>query len=130
MAGRKGKNIFDQGQRLGDAAEEQETGERIGRELARNGSRGEQGAKLGSEREAFLSLRIVERLDAQRIAGHENEGHGCEVFAQIEQGKRKHAAQFVEQVFAHSSQPWTRISVSDLVWKRWPARVRRSRSSR
>src|ERR1700731_4938127 len=98
MSGRQGKSIFDECQRLGNAAEEEIAGEGIGRERARNGSRGEQSAKLGSEREAFLGLRVIERLDSQGIARQENQRHGGEVFAQIEQGKGKHAAQVVEEV--------------------------------
>src|SRR4029077_8875847 len=69
MAGRQGKNIFDQSEWFGDAAKEQIAGEGVGREAARDSSRGEQGAEFRGKRETFLGLRVVERLDAQRIAG-------------------------------------------------------------
>src|SRR5258708_39832336 len=100
MTWRKRKNIFYQRQRLGSTAEQKITGERVRRELARNAARGEHGAKLGSKCETVIGLGVVERLDAQRIAGQENERPGGEMFAQIKQGEGKHAAQFVKQVFA------------------------------
>ena len=45
-------------------------------------------------------MRVVERFDAQRIAGKKKNGHRGVTLAQIEQRKSKHAAQFGEALFA------------------------------
>src|SRR5438309_1991612 len=93
------EHAFHERHWLANTAEEQIRGQRISRKSLWSGSRGKQRSHFRSECKPFRRLRVVERLDSQRIAGKKKNRRRCIALAQIEQGERKHSAQFIQRVF-------------------------------
>src|SRR5580704_358987 len=100
MTGRNGKDVFNERNGLGNTAEEQIRSQRILRQISGHEIACEKSAKLRGENETLRSLRIVQRLDANRIASKEQDGYGSKMFAKVQKGKGKHTAQFRKKVLA------------------------------
>src|SRR5712671_4533605 len=100
MSRRKGKHPLQNRHRLRDAAKKQISGNCILRQLFGYSAGGEQRPNLRSERKTFRRLRVIERLDAQRVARQEENRCGGIALAKIKQGESKHAAQLGQEVFA------------------------------
>src|SRR6266851_93026 len=76
MARRQGKHSFEERDRLGHAAKKQVGSESILRNALGRGAAGEKCANLRSKRKAVRGLRVIKRLDAQRVARQEKNWRG------------------------------------------------------
>ena len=77
MPGRKRKHAFDHAYRFRYAAKQQIRRQRILRNLPRHASAGQQSTHLGRKRKALRRLRVIERLDAQRISRQKQQRRRC-----------------------------------------------------
>src|SRR6202158_5718519 len=100
MSRRKGKHSSQKRYGLRDAAKKKIGGDCVLRQAFRHRAGGEERANLRSERKPFRRLRVIERLDAQRVARQEENRCGGIALAKIKQGESKHAAQFGQEVLA------------------------------
>jgi len=100
MPWRKRENAIDHGHRFADGAEKQVRGNRGVRKLRRNAAAGKERAHFGCKQQAATPDRVVERLDAQRIAREENCGCGAAAtLGHFDDGEREHAAQSGDGLF-------------------------------
>src|SRR5580704_6683845 len=95
-----GKDVLNECNWFGHAAEQQIRSQRILRQISLHEVACEKSAKLRRKNETLRSLRIVERLDADGIARKEQYGHGGKMFAKIQKSKSKHTAQLLQKVLA------------------------------
>src|SRR6267154_1733542 len=100
MSRSKGKHSFHKRHWLGDAAKKQIGGDRVLRQAFGNRARGQQRAHLRSERKTFRRLRVIEWLDAQRIARQQEKRCRGISLAKIKQRESEHTPQFGEGVVA------------------------------
>src|SRR6266705_1464953 len=99
MARWQGKHSFEERDRLGHAAEKEVGGESVLRNALGRGAAGEKCATLRSKCKAVRRLRLIKRLDVQRVARQEKKWRGGVALAEIEQRECEHAAQYGQRIF-------------------------------
>src|SRR5208337_3106186 len=100
IARREREGVFDQSDGFADTSEQKIRGEGVGGNPAWQGAGCQQGAQFRGEHKSFGCLRVIERLNTQRVASQEKNRDGGVMFAQIQESEGKHAPQFPEEVFA------------------------------
>ena len=100
MSRGKGKHSLQNRHRLRDAAKKQISSDGILRQVFGHCAGREQRSNLRSKRKTFRRLRVIERLDAQRVARQEENRCRGITLAKIKQSEGEHAPQFGEGVFA------------------------------
>ncbi len=96
----KGKYSFQKCHWLRDTPKKEISGDGVLRQVLGYRARGEQRSNLRSERKSLRRLRVIEWLDAQRVACQEKNRRRRITLAEIKQSECKHAPQFGQRVFA------------------------------